>query len=81
MNIKPIDNTSFGVYKKTIITGYGHKMVGTYKGNNIIIHYDQQNNIKMFYVTNNFNKWIKSKLEYFQNGVKKIIWSYANGRK
>lgn len=77
MNIKPIENTSFGIYKQTIATSYGQKVIGAYKNKNISIHYDYRDNTKMFYITNSLNKWIKSKLEYFQNGVKKVIWSYA----
>lgn len=77
MKIQPIDNTKFGIYKKTVFTTYGHKNFGEYKGKNITIYYDTERNVKMFYVTDAMRNWIKSKLIYIQDGVKKTIWSKA----
>lgn len=84
MRIEPIENKfrkpiskpiSFGVFKQRIATSYGYKDIGEYKGKTITIHHDITDNTKMFYVADNLKNWIKSKLVYLQNGVKKIIIS------
>jgi len=84
MKIKPIENKfgkpvpkpiSFGIYKCSVVTSYGRKDIGAFRDKIITIHHDYRDNTKMWYVTNSIGKWIKSKLVYFQNGIKKIIWS------
>ena len=78
MKVERIKNTtSFGIYKGTKIMSYGHKDIGIFKDKIITIHHDYKGNTKMFYVSDNLKNWIKSKLIYSQNGVKKIIWSKA----
>jgi len=79
MDIEPIKNPkpiTFGVYKKTIVTNYGNKLVGVYRGKRITVHNDLRDNTKMIYVEK-ANKWIKSKLIFFKNGIKNIIRSEA----
>lgn len=70
---KPIP---FRVYKRTIITNYGNKLVGEYRGKIITVHNDLRDNTRMIYVEK-ANKWIKSKLIFFKNGIKNIIRSKA----
>ena len=71
---KPI---SFGIYKHTIPTRYGNKVIGEYKNKTITVHNDLRNNTKMIYVEK-ANKWIKSKLIYLMNGFRKIVRSNSN---
>ena len=68
---KPIP---FGVYKKTVITEYGNKVIGECRGFTITIHNDTKKNIKVIYLEK-AKKWIKSKLIFFDKGVKNIIRS------
>ena len=70
---------NFGIYKGIKKTGYGQRMYGTYKGNNIDIYYDKQDKTKLFYVSDQLRNWIKSKLVYFDKGNKKVVTS-ENGR-
>lgn len=71
MNPKP-DPVTFGIYLKTQKTSYGHCDIGKFKGNNIEIYHDYETKSKLYYVSDKVRKWIKSKLVYFQNGIKKI---------
>lgn len=75
-NPKPV---SFGIYKGTKITGYGYKDYGVYKNKNIEIYHDTRDNMKLQYVSDSIRRFIKSKLIYFQNGIKKITRSENNG--
>lgn len=75
-NPKPIQ---FGIYKGTKVTGYGKCVYGKYKNNNIEIYTDTKDNAKLYYVSDNLRRWIKSKLIYFHNGIKKIVRSNSNG--
>lgn len=74
--IKPY-NPTFGIYLRTKRTSYGHCDIGKYKGNNIEIYHDYESRSKLYYVSDAVRKWIKSKLIYFQNGIKKINRSEA----
>ena len=77
---EPSHNPSFGIYLKTRKTGYGHCDVGLYKERNIEIYHDYESKSKLFYVSDMLRNWIKSKLTYMQDGVKKIVRATSNGR-
>lgn len=70
---------NFGIYKGIKKTNYGQCVCGTYKGKNIDIYTDKNDKTKLFYVSDEFKNWIKSKLIYFDNGVKKVIRSESKG--
>lgn len=70
---------NFGVYRWQKQTAYGERTHGQFKGYNIDIYHDKRDNTKLYYVSDQIKNWIKSKLEYYQNGIKKIIYS-ENGR-
>lgn len=72
---------TFGIYLKTRKTAYGHCDIGKYKNNNIEIYHDYTEHAKLYYVSDSIRRWIKSKLIYFENGIKKIIRSNASERK
>lgn len=82
MKIQPTQPTqpnkpTFGIYIRTKNTSYGCCDIGKYKGNNIEIYYDYKDKTKLYYVSDILRRWIKSKLIYFDNGVKKIVRSQA----
>lgn len=68
-------NPTFGIYIKTKHTKYGQVDYGVYKGNNIEIYQDYKDKTKLYYVSDKLRNWIKSKLIYFQNGIKRITRS------
>ena len=72
---------TFGIYIRTKKTSYGTCDIGKYKGNNIEIYDDKVDNAKLYYVSDFIRRWIKSKLVYFENGIKKIIRSSAPNNK
>lgn len=69
---KPI---SFGIYKYSKPKPYGWFTHGEYKGYNIDIYDAKRENSKLYYVSDNTRRWIKSKLVYIQEGIKRIIRS------
>lgn len=80
MKIEPVKpQPTFGIYLRTKKTFYGHCDIGKYKGNNIEIYYDYKDKTKLYYVSDAVRNWIKSKLIYFHNGIKKIMRSERNG--
>ena len=83
MHIQPIQpnkpQPSFGIYRGTRITSYGKCISGRYRGYNIEIYDDKQDKAKLYYVSDNAMKWVKSKLVYLDNGIKKITRSRNNG--
>ena len=72
--IKP-NQPTFGIYLKTKKTAYGHCDIGLYKGKNIEIYHDYKDKTKLYYVSDAVRNWIKSKLIYFERGIKKIVRS------
>ena len=49
-------------------------MWGTYKNYKIEVFNSIKDNQKLIYVSDSqFSKWIKSKLVYFQNNIKKVV--------
>ena len=86
MFIPPIqpNPVTFGIYKNTRITGYGQCDYGVYKNHNIEIYTAKENNKlihKLFYVSDAVRNFIKSKLIYFENGIKRVVRSSANRSK
>lgn len=67
--------TNFGIYKYTKYTNYGHCDYGVYKNKNIEIYNDVKDNMKLYYVSDMFRNWLKSKLIYFVDGIKKTTRS------
>lgn len=84
MRIQPLRHPSpnfisFGIYNGTKITSYGKCTYGKYKDYNIEIYDDIKDKAKLYYVSDNIRRWIKSKLIYLDNGIKKILRSNSNG--
>lgn len=88
MRIQPVDNkfgkpkpypVSFGIYKGTKITSYGKCTYGKYRDYNIEVYDDVKDKAKLYYVSDNIRRWVKSKLVYLDNGIKRIIRSNSNG--
>lgn len=79
MIIETSRKVNFGVYKWTKNTGLGQRTYGEYKDNRIDIYYDKQDKTKLIYVSDMFMNWIKSKLIYFENGIKKVLRSQKGG--
>lgn len=77
VRIQPITtyNPSFGIYKGTKITSYGKCTYGNYKGYNIEVYDDVKDKAKLYYVSDNIRRWVKSKLVYLDNGIKKVLKS------
>lgn len=88
MKINPVDNkfgkpkpypVSFGIYKGTRVTSYGKCTYGKYRDYNIEVYDDVKDKAKLYYVSDNIRRWVKSKLVYLDNGIKRIIRSNSNG--
>lgn len=87
MRIKPVEHkygkpkpypVSFGIYKGSKITSYGEYTWGMFKGYRIEIYNAKEHNQKLQYVSDSQSlKWLKSKLIYIQNGIRKIVRSEA----
>jgi len=72
---KPI---TFGILKGYRKTAYGQYMWGKYKGYKIeVFDATKKDGQKLQYVSDNLLRWVKSKLTYIQNGIKKINRSEA----
>lgn len=68
-------NPSFGIYKGYKPTKYGGHLWGEYKGYNIDIYTDNRDKVKLQYVSDSNRRWLRSKLIYYFNGIKRIIKS------
>ena len=77
MKIQPINNINFGILKGVKKRPYGDYMWGEYKGQKIEIYDAFKQNQLLIYVSQNM-RFLKSKLVYWANGVKKIL--RADGR-
>lgn len=81
MKIQSITNKpqpTFGILKRIKYTPYGYNLFGEYKGKRIEIYNAYKYNQKLQYVSNNQTlKWLKSKLIYIQDGIKKVMRSQA----
>jgi hypothetical protein len=72
------DTTTFGILKGHRLTSYGEYTWGIYKGKKIEVFDAKKHQQKLIYVSDNkLLKWIKSKLTYIQDGIKKINRSEA----
>lgn len=78
MKIQPTDNITFRIYKDSAKREYGEYMWGEYKGNKIEVFDAYKYGQKLIYVSDKFKNFIKSKLTYFMDGVKKVM--RAEGR-
>lgn len=74
MKIEPVKpQPSFGILKHWHPTRYGYYMTGIYKGKKIDVYNAHKVDQKLIYVSDaKFLTWIKSKLIFFQDGIKKI---------
>ena len=72
-------DVSFGIYKYSKTTPYGKFTHGEYRGYNIDIYDAKRDNAKLYYVSDNIMRWIKSKLIYFMDGIKRTTRSTNNG--
>lgn len=82
MNVPPTQpikpQPTFGILKGYKKTPYGQLTWGTYKNYRILIKDDKMYDQKLIYVIDNkLSKWVKSKLIYIQDGVRKIMRSQA----
>lgn len=77
MQIPPIQSNNpqptFGILKGHNNTRYGNYMWGIYKGQKIEVYNAYKCNQKLIYVSDSLLGWVKSKLIYVQDGVKKIV--------
>ena len=79
MKVQPTDNVSFKIYKGTKIRPYGEYHWGFFKDYKIEIYDAHKFKQKLIYVSDKFKNFIKSKLTYWQDGVKKV--TKAEGRR
>ena len=75
MKTQPITSPTFGIYKGHKPTHYGEYTWGKYKDYNIEIYDARKENMKLQYVSDKVRNWVKSKLIYFQDGIKRITRS------
>ena len=79
MQVQPIRHPSpnpvFGIYIGHRKTHYGQYTWGKFKDYNIEVYEDTRDKMKLQYVSDILRRWVKSKLIYFQNGIKKITRS------
>lgn len=78
MRIQPADSTTFKIYKGSKIRSYGEYSWGFYKDKKIEIYDAYKFNQKLIYVSDQMKHFIKSKLTYWVDGVKRI--TTAEGR-
>lgn len=78
MKPQPIQtyNPTFGILKGYRKTPYGQYMWGEYKQHKIeVFDAQKKNGQKLIYVSDKLLNWVKSKLFYLQDGIKKVIRS------
>lgn len=69
---------TFGILKEYRKTGYGEYLRGVFKDKRIEVFDAYKHKQKLIYVSDNkLLKWVKSKLIYFQDGIKKVAKSVA----
>ena len=78
MKIQPTDSLNFGILKGIKKRPYGEYMWGEYKDKKIEVYDAYKFNQFLIYLSDKFGNFIKSKLIYFQDGIKKI--TKAEGR-
>lgn len=79
MKIQPTDNINFGILKGVKKRPYGEYMYGEYKGHKIEVYNAYKNNQLLIYVSKNM-EFLKSKLIYWIDGIKKTTRAEAKHR-
>ena len=74
-NRHPSPNPVFGILIYSKKTHYGEYTKGIYRDYNIEIYDAKKDKMKLQYVSDKLKNWVKSKLIYFQDGIKKITRS------
>jgi hypothetical protein len=78
MKVQPIDNVNFKIYKGSSKKPYGEYLWGEYKGKKIEVYDAKEFQQLLIYVSEKM-RFVKSKLIYYQDGVKKIIRAEGKG--
>ena len=74
MRIEPTrPQPTFGILEHWHPTRYGDYKCGHYKGYKIEVFHDKKYDQKLIYVSDSLMNWVKSKLIYIQNGIKKVM--------
>lgn len=73
MKIQPTSNINFGIYKGCKPREYGLYKWGFFKDYKIEVYDAYEVGQKLIYVSDKCKRFIKSKLTYWQTGVKKVI--------
>lgn len=76
--IQPTDNIKFGILKGVKKKPYGEYLEGEYKGYKVEVYDAFKFNQLLIYVSKNLN-FVKSKLTYWQDGIKKITKAEGKG--
>lgn len=81
MRVEQIKNSniSFGILKSISKKPYGDYMLGEYKGYKIEIYDAKKYNQFLIYISDKVGNFVKSKLNYIENGIKKT--TKAEGKK
>lgn len=80
MRIEPVKpQPTFGILEHWHPTRYGDYKRGFYKGAKIEIYDAKSCDLKLFYVSDSkFFRWVKTKMIYIENGIRKIMRAEAN---
>lgn len=79
MNIQPTNNVRFGIYKGSKQRPYGEYKWGEFKGYKIEVFDAFKHNQKLIYVSDKLKRFVKSKLTYIMDGVKKVTKAEGKG--
>lgn len=87
MNIPPIQlnkpQPTFGIYKVSKVTHYGHRDTCLFKDYKLDIYTAKDNGElkhKLYYLSDRFGNWIKSKLIIYENNNKKQVIKSQNDK-
>lgn len=81
MEINKIQPISFKIYKGSAKKPYGEYMWGIYRDKKIEVYDAYKLGQKLIYVSDELKYFIKSKLIYFVDGIRKITRAEGTGRK
>ena len=73
----PYGGITFGILQKWHPTLYGDYKCGYYKGFKYEVYDAKKYDQKLIYVSDKLSNWVKSKLIYIDNGIKKIVRAEA----
>jgi hypothetical protein len=79
IKIQPLSNINFGILKHVKKRPYGTFMDGVYKGLNVEVYDADIYNQRLIYISDSCRNFIKSKLIYFVDGIKKIARAEGKG--